>query len=185
MRLNVHVPVRWNDLDAYGHVNNAAMFTIVEEARIAAFWRDPATSASAERAAGNAVAEHSQLPTGGTDTWPTAVLETGPDAGIHSLMARQEIEYRRPVPFLREGVVVQLWVTHLGGSSIEIAYSVHDLEGSLRRVGPPLASPPYAVVATTLVLVDARSGRPVRLSAHQRAAWEPFLDEPIVFRHRR
>src|SRR5699024_8939610 len=39
---DVPVPVRWTDLDAYGHVNNAAMVRLLEEARIAAFWQPPA-----------------------------------------------------------------------------------------------------------------------------------------------
>ena len=38
-RLHVPVPVRWGDLDAYGHVNNVAVLQLLEEARIAAFWR--------------------------------------------------------------------------------------------------------------------------------------------------
>ena len=38
MRLAVPVTVRWSDLDAYGHVNNASLLTLLEEARVAAFW---------------------------------------------------------------------------------------------------------------------------------------------------
>ena len=34
MKVTVPVQVRWADLDAYGHVNNAAAFTLLEEARI-------------------------------------------------------------------------------------------------------------------------------------------------------
>ncbi|GAA4402113.1 acyl-CoA thioesterase [Tsukamurella soli] len=30
-----HVPVRWSDMDALGHVNHARMVTLLEEARIA------------------------------------------------------------------------------------------------------------------------------------------------------
>src|SRR5689334_5124363 len=37
-RMHVPVRLRWNDLDAYGHVNNAAMLVLLEEARIQAFW---------------------------------------------------------------------------------------------------------------------------------------------------
>jgi acyl-CoA thioester hydrolase len=29
-----HVPVRWSDMDAFGHVNHARMVTLLEEARI-------------------------------------------------------------------------------------------------------------------------------------------------------
>ena len=35
--LTVHVPARWGDMDAYGHVNNVAMLSIMEEARVALF----------------------------------------------------------------------------------------------------------------------------------------------------
>jgi acyl-CoA thioester hydrolase len=31
-------PVRWSDLDAYGHVNNVRMLTLYEEARVALFF---------------------------------------------------------------------------------------------------------------------------------------------------
>ena len=33
-----HVAVRWSDLDAYGHVNNARFLTLYEEARVAMFF---------------------------------------------------------------------------------------------------------------------------------------------------
>jgi len=34
--LLIDVPLRWSDLDAYGHVNNATFLTLLEEARITA-----------------------------------------------------------------------------------------------------------------------------------------------------
>ena len=33
-----HVPERWSDMDAYGHVNNALFLTLYEEARVALFF---------------------------------------------------------------------------------------------------------------------------------------------------
>lgn len=183
MRLRIPVPVRWADLDAYGHVNNAAAFTILEEARIQAFWADPARP----------------------DPWPTAVLGMGPGAATQTLVARQEIEYLRPVPFLRGGLIVQLWIGRLGGSSIELCYSVHAAEqgaaregsdgqapsgmpdggASLARIGPPLDAPAFTIAATTLVMVTTETGAPTRITPDQRAAWQPFVDEPLTFRHRR
>ncbi|AAT89120.1 conserved hypothetical protein [Leifsonia xyli subsp. xyli str. CTCB07] len=38
MRLHVPIKLRWSDLDAYGHVNNAEMLRLLEQARIEAFW---------------------------------------------------------------------------------------------------------------------------------------------------
>jgi acyl-CoA thioester hydrolase len=35
MRYTFDCPVRWSDMDAYGHVNNARFLTLYEEARVA------------------------------------------------------------------------------------------------------------------------------------------------------
>ena len=35
--VEVRVPLRWADMDAYGHVNNVAVVQVLEEARVAAF----------------------------------------------------------------------------------------------------------------------------------------------------
>jgi acyl-CoA thioester hydrolase len=37
-RFTHEVAVRWSDLDAYGHVNNARVLTLYEEARVAMFF---------------------------------------------------------------------------------------------------------------------------------------------------
>jgi acyl-CoA thioester hydrolase len=34
-RFVAHVPLRWTDQDAFGHVNNARLVTVLEEARVA------------------------------------------------------------------------------------------------------------------------------------------------------
>ncbi len=38
MRFIHHSPLRWSDMDAYGHVNNARFLTLYEEARVALFF---------------------------------------------------------------------------------------------------------------------------------------------------
>ncbi len=43
----------------------------------------------------------------------------------------------------------------------------------------------YARATTVVVKVDAATGRPMRLSAAERAAWTPYLGEPIAYAHRR
>src|SRR6185312_17532611 len=77
-RLNLAIPLRWSDFDAYAHVNNAEMLRLLEEARIQAFWR----------------------PDEGGSGVATAVLDSRPGAEMISLIARQEIEYLLPIPYM-------------------------------------------------------------------------------------
>ena len=42
----------------------------------------------------------------------------------------------------------------------------------------------YARATTVVVKVDAATGRPLRLSAEERAAWTPYLGAPIGYAHR-
>ncbi len=88
-----------------------------------------------------------------------------------SLIARQEIEYLAPVPYQREPIDVQMWFGKIGGSSAEVHYEVFSPVGAPQTL--------YARASTVIVQVDAASGRPVRLSPETRAAWEPFVGEPL------
>jgi len=153
------IPLRWGDLDAYNHVNNTAMLKLLEEARVRAFWR----------------------PGDGEPGPDTAVLESGLDSGILTLIARQEIEYVAPVPYQRHPLDVQMWFGALGGSSIEVCYEVC----SPRETAGPDGQQVYARSTAIVVKVDAATGRPVRLSPAERAAWEPYLGSPIAYAHRR
>lgn len=164
MRLHVPVPLRWGDLDAYGHVNNVAMLRLLEEARIAAFWRHPAAGTPA---VGSAVVDLGA---------PTAVLDAGPTASTHTLVARSEIEYLLPLPYRREPVVVEMWLGHLGGASIDVCYEITTGADEPREV--------FARAVTTLVLIDAGTQRPRRLTEDERAVWGRYLAEPPAMRRR-
>ncbi|WP_166846500.1 thioesterase family protein [Isoptericola sp. BMS4] len=164
-RLHVPVPLRWSDLDAYQHVNNVAMFRLLEDARITAFWRHE------EAAAGEA--------------WPTAILDTGPHATSHTFVAGQQIEYLRPLGFSRTPVRVEMWIGAMGGASLEVCYEVYDgAPGGFPRTGPASGEAPYVKAATTIVVVDAASGKPRRITDDERAAWAEFAGEPVAFRKR-
>jgi len=164
-RLHVPTRLRWADLDGYGHVNNADMLRLLEEARIEAFWTDAAA-----------------LGDGGDDLRlagaSTAVLDASPGADTLSLIARQEVEYLLPIPYMRQPLDIQIWIAQIGGASFEICYEVWSPAG----VEPALL---FTKAATTLVLVDRETMRPRRIRDYERAAWEPFLDEPIRFSKRR
>jgi acyl-CoA thioester hydrolase len=155
MRLNVPIGLRWSDFDAYAHVNNAEMFRLLEEARIQAFWINDDGSGSSSM----------------------AILDARPGAKVVALIARQEIEYLLPIPYMRQPLDVELWIGRLGGASLEISYEVYSPEGQEPRLL-------YTRAATTLVMVELASGRPQRMTDEQRAAWEPYVEAPVAFTKR-
>lgn len=146
-KLTLHVPMRWSDIDGYGHVNNAKLLSLLEEARITAFWSG---------------GENSQ-----------ALVDGGIESETHTLIARQEVEYLRPLPYSRQPVRIDLWVCRLGGASVDVGYEVFDDAGEV------------AVRAiTVIVLVDGQQQRPRRLTDAERAGWQQWVDERPAMRHK-
>lgn len=160
MRLSVPVRLRWSDIDAYAHVNNAAMLGLLEEVRIQAFWT--AADASAD----------------GTVEQGPAVLDGRPGSDTLSLIAHQEVEYLRAIPYGREPLDCEVWIARLGGASLDVHYEVFSPKGVEPRVLTTRA-------ASTLVLVDAATQKPRRITQAERDAWAPYLDAPVTFTHRR
>lgn len=157
-RIHVPVGIRFNDLDAYGHVNNAAMLTLLEEARIAVFW-----------SAGD-------LQVDGVADNDAPVADTSIASTI-TLVARQEVEYLAPIPYLREPLDVQLWIGRLGGASLDVCYEIWSPLGADDATL-------FAKASTTVVLVDAASGRPRRMTDRERDAWTEHVEAPVEFAKR-
>lgn len=155
-RIHVQIPLRWSDFDAYAHVNNAEMLRLLEEARIQAFWRP-------DEGAGPGAA--------------TAVLDARPGATTISLIARQEIEYLAPIPYMRAPIDIEMWIGHLGGASLEICYELY----SPTAVAPRVL---FTKAATTLVMVTAATGRPQRMPDELRELWAPYVEAPLTFNRR-
>ena len=155
-RIHVQIPLRWSDFDAYAHVNNAEMLRLLEEARIQAFWRPDEGSAP------------------GADT---AILDARPGAEMIGLIARQEIEYLAPIPYMRAPIDIEMWIGRMGGASLEICYELYSPVG----VSPRLL---YTKAATTLVMVAAATGTPTRITDALREAWTPYVEEPVSFTKR-
>lgn len=153
--VDIPVPVRWTDLDLYGHVNNAAMLRLLEEARIHAFWPVPKDQV-----------EYGAAPT-------PIPLPAGPEgAAVQMFVASNRIEYLRPLGYRRDGIIVRLWISHLGGASLHIDYHVLTRDD---------LSAPYASARSVLVLVD-QSGTPTRITPDVREGLAPYLGEPLTFR---
>ncbi|GAA4745400.1 thioesterase family protein [Amnibacterium soli] len=156
MRISVPIRLRWSDIDAYAHVNNAAMLGLLEEVRIQAFWA--AADSSEEQG--------------------PAVLDGRPGAATLSLIAHQEVEYLRPIPYGRAPLDCEVWIARLGGASLDVNYEVYSPQGDEPRVLTTRA-------ASTLVLVDAATQKPRRITEAERAAWSPYLGDPVAFTARR
>jgi len=156
VRIHVPIPLRWSDFDAYAHVNNAEMLRLLEEARIQAFWRPDE---------------------GGEPGAATALLDARPGAETISLIARQEIEYLAPIPYMRAPIDIEMWIGRIGGASLEICYELFSPAG----VSPRIL---FTRAATTLVMVTAQTGRPQRIPEMLREAWAPYVEEPVVFSKR-
>jgi acyl-CoA thioester hydrolase len=101
-RFTFRCPMRWSDMDAYGHVNNVQFLTYLEEARIEML----------------------------RDLIARAQREDGPlAAGV--LVARSEIDYKAPLVHRNEPVPIDVWVTKIGGASFDLGYEVRDEDGAV------------------------------------------------------
>ncbi|WP_435199335.1 acyl-CoA thioesterase [Janibacter sp. GS2] len=146
-RFSTEIVLRWGDMDAYGHVNNVQYHRLLEEARVRAF-----------------------------ASWFNS---TGPDSMLSSgvLLARQEIEYLDQLAYRQEPVLVEMWITQIGGASWDMAYEMRDGPGADRAL--------YARAESTLVAFDIADQRPRRLTDDERASLTVFLGEPAAMRRRR
>jgi acyl-CoA thioester hydrolase len=156
-RIHVQIPLRWSDFDAYAHVNNAEMLRLLEEARIQAMWRPDE---------------------GAVDGIPTAVMDVRPGAETLALIARQEIEYLAPIPYMRAPLDIEMWSGGIGGASLEVCYEIFSPVGVTPRVL-------FTRAATTVVMVSAETSSPTRIPAELREAWLPYVEEPVAFTKRR
>jgi acyl-CoA thioester hydrolase len=138
--VRVDVHLRWGDMDAYGHVNNVRVGAILEEVRVLAFGVPAGTGLPGAEA-------------------PVTLLDGMPDS-VQVLISEHRIRYRRPLEYRNVPVRAWVWVAAAKGASIEVAYSLRDGVDGTECV----------TASTTMVFVDAATGRPVRLNADQRHA---------------
>jgi acyl-CoA thioester hydrolase len=142
VRFTFACPVRWDDMDAFGHVNNVTFLTYMQEARTAMLFAGEA----AHRA---------------------------PDLLKGVVVARHEIDYRRPLEWRPEPIEVEVWVAELKAASFTLRYELIDqlANQSNRKAGLVLAE-----AMTVLVPFDLAASRPRRLTAGERSFFEGFRE---------
>jgi acyl-CoA thioester hydrolase len=131
-------PLRWSDMDSYGHVNNVQYVRLLEEARVAMLFVEPKAS--------DVLTLDGQL-----------------------VVVRHEIDYQRPLVYRPEPITIETWVTHIGGASFTVAYTVQDAPGQDAEV--------YARAKTVLAAIDTATGHARRLRDDERT-WITTYYEP-------
>lgn len=125
-------PLRWADMDSFGHVNNVVFLRYLEQARV--------------------------------DWMFTTAKEAGVEGfSLGTVVARHEIDYKRPLVYRADPVRVETWVTRIANASFTVAYEVKDDDYV------------YATASTVLVPYDLGQTRPRRVTPHERGYLEQYL----------
>lgn len=144
-------PMRWSDMDAYGHVNNVQYLRFFEDARIEAFGA-PAGEDGSE-----------------------SLLSTG------ILVAGHQIEYLKPLRWRPEPVHIDLWITTARGAQIDVGYEVYDQPADGERIRYALAEStlviydlvrerPRRLTESDLARLEGLRGEPVPFRSRRRSA---------------
>ncbi|GAA1412323.1 thioesterase [Glutamicibacter uratoxydans] len=146
--LRVQVPMRWGDMDAYGHVNNVNLIRLMEEARIAGFGVPGGT--------------------GAPGLSPKADIFSAVPAGVQILVVEHRVRYSRPLEYRNVPVNVDLWVANIKPASFDICYEFRD----------PVEDFLCVKASTTLAYFDPSNGRVQRLSPAEREGLAAYEGEP-------
>jgi acyl-CoA thioester hydrolase len=103
--LSTRIQLRWADTDGYGHVNNVVWMRYLEEARIRLFGLP-------------------DMPTTATPGEPPVYAQL--DSGCFTIIAGQRVEYVNELPYHGQVIVVEVWVSRVGGSTVDLSYRVTD-----------------------------------------------------------
>jgi acyl-CoA thioester hydrolase len=144
--------VRFSDVDVYGHVNNVKYFEYYQEARIA-FIRSlvPADDA-------------------------LTLLEAS--STERQVVARIDVDYRRPILFRPEPYLVETRVTRVGTSSYDLACRIVDGQGDQGDQGDQ--GTVYSHAEVRLVMFDLITQRSRPIGDPERQRLVDLLDpEPV------
>lgn len=140
--LTLHVPMRWGDMDAYGHINNVEVLRILEEARV-----------------------HSFGPPAGTGLPGIEVARpifSDLEADVQALVVEHRVKYLSPLNYRNIPATVQVWISAVKGGSFTVAYAIFD----------PITEVKCVIAETVLAFFHEPSGTLMRLSAEKKQQLE-------------
>ncbi|PQZ91548.1 4-hydroxybenzoyl-CoA thioesterase [Arthrobacter sp. MYb227] len=148
-KIRVEVPMRWGDMDAYGHINNVNLVRMMEEARIAGFGVPGGT--------------------GKPGIEPQIDLFSTVPPNTQILVVEHRVRYIKPLDYRNVPAHVDLWISNIKGASFDICYEFHD----------PVDGGVCVRAATTLAFFSVETQRLLRLSAEHKESLGAFSADPI------
>ena len=143
-RLSLQVPMRWGDMDAYGHINNVEVLRILEEARIHAFGPPAGTG----------------LPGVDVDLPLFADLPEGTQA----LVVEHRVKYLAPLNYRNVPARIEVWISTVKGASLTVAYAVFD----------PVTDTKCVIAETVLAFFHEPTGTLMRVAPEKKALLAPL-----------
>ena len=130
--------VRFSDVDVYGHVNNVKYFEYYQEARIAFIL-----------------------------SLDEPLLDPSAESTMRQVVARIDVDYKRPIPFRPEPYAVETWVNRVGASSYVLG---------CRITGGKADDTVYSTAEVRLVAFDVAAQRSRPLTDAERHRLEAVLE---------
>jgi acyl-CoA thioester hydrolase len=146
--LTVHVPMRWGDMDAYGHINNVEVLRILEEARVHAFGPPAGTG----------------LP--GVDV--DRPIFTDLPEGTQALVVEHRVKYLAPLNYRNIPARIQVWISAVKGASFTVAYAIFD----------PVSGTKCVIAETVLAFFHEGTATLLRIAPEKKARLLPLLGAP-------
>ncbi|MEO9334289.1 acyl-CoA thioesterase [Ectopseudomonas guguanensis] len=122
-----HIPVRWGDMDSYGHVNNIIYMQYLEEARVA--WFELAGVAMSNVPFGPVILQTQHTYLKPVVHPATVVVELRAGAmGRSSLVIEHRLStLEDPLTLYGEGYCKLVWIDHGSGKSVPLPETVRAL----------------------------------------------------------
>lgn len=102
-----------------------------------------------------------------------ALVKARPDTG--TLVVRHEVEYLVPLMYTSSGVLVEVWVTRIGGAGFDLGYEVTTQDD----VGGCVV---HARSASTMVMYSFSATAPRRITPEEREFLQGLSGPPVQFR---
>lgn len=146
-RLTLRVPMRWGDMDAYGHINNVEILRILEEARVHAFGPPAGTG----------------LPGVEVDL---PIFNDLPK-GTQALVVEHRVKYLSPLNYRNVPARIEVWISALKGATLTVAYAIYD----------PVSGEKCVLAETTIAFFHEASRTLLRVSPEKKALLQPLLGD--------